>query len=51
MSVPERCISTPLSRVISVITVGSRISSLVTIQGPRGPVAEKFLPAVTECFW
>ena len=31
--------------------VGSGISSVVTIQGPSGPVPGKFLPEVTENFW
>ena len=48
MSVPERCISWPLSRVISVSLVGSGISSAVTIQGPSGPVPAKFLLATSE---
>ena len=51
MSVPERCTSLPLSRVVSVSRAGSGISSVVTIHGPSGPVAGKFLPEVTEIFW
>ena len=51
MSVPERCISSPLRRVTSVSRAGSGISSVVTIHGPSGPVAGKFLPEVTEIFW
>ncbi len=48
MSVPERCISAPLSRVTSVSLVGSGISSAVTIQGPSGPEPMKFLLAASE---
>ena len=41
----------PFSRVVSSSRCGSAITSDVTIHGPRGPVAGKFLPAKTECFW
>ena len=41
----------PFTRVSSVSAAGSGISSVVTNQGPSGPVCGKFFPAVTECFW
>ena len=40
----------PFSRVVSSRDCGSEITSAVTSQGPSGPVAGKFLPAVVECF-
>src|SRR5262249_35375115 len=48
MSVPERCISWPLRRVVRGSLVGSGVSSAVTIQGPRGPEPMKFLLAANE---
>src|SRR5215470_18171975 len=38
MSVPERCISWPLSLVTKVSLVGSGISSVVTSTGPSGKI-------------
>src|SRR5262245_62994036 len=45
------CTTLPLSRVVSSRRCGSGMTSAVTSHGPSGPVAGKFLPAVTECFW
>ena len=45
------CTTSPLSRVVSCRRCGSAMTSAVTIHGPSGAVAGKFLPAVTECFW
>ncbi len=45
-SIVARCISWPFSRVSSVCLVMSPASSGVTIQGPKPPVAKKFLPGV-----
>ena len=37
--------------VSSTAELSSGISSRVTIHGPIAPERQKFLPAVTECFW
>lgn len=37
-------------RLLSM-SVGSEISSRVTIHGPQAPLDSKFLPAVNDCRW
>ena len=51
ISVVARCISWPFSRLTKVITVRAGISSAVTIQGPKPPVRQKFLPGAHCEVW
>ena len=47
----EFCITSPFSRVVISISSRSPISSTVIIQGPKPPVAVKFLPGVNCDVW